>query len=268
MTASFKWNALVLNEVVSNADKSSVYSLPMPTSEWLSSTAIVQSASADIQAVTTQAIAGKSSALDKMSSIINWTSTNIKYVFHPELDAASTLRYRESTCTGYANLAAAMGRAAGIPSITLAGYLVGQPQETHWINEFYLGSDLGWRRVEPQGKLTTINEDYLMPVRIDRASEEIDWQYTKGIPLNSYPMAPVSPRTPTVTPEVLQEFLGKPDDMRSLFSRARTEWQKDFQTMISGAAISTGRIQLRNKFVEVITFEDLDSLLHNLEAEK
>lgn len=66
------------------------------------------------------------------------------------LDAVSVARRGQSSCTGHANLMTALARAAGLPTRTLAGFPVGEPLQTHYLNETWLGPEQGWRLYEPQ----------------------------------------------------------------------------------------------------------------------
>src|SRR5205814_1319741 len=93
---------------------------PTATSEWVGATATVESSDPNIMAVAALATAGSMDSSGKMAGIVSWTkqaAKHIAYLFEPELDASSALKYQKTTCTGYANLGAAMGRAAGLPSM-------------------------------------------------------------------------------------------------------------------------------------------------------
>lgn len=262
------WDVVVFTKGLhDDAERASLYQHPGENAEWLKSTAIVQSDIPEIKTITSQVTSENSTPLENMREILNWTSQNIKYKAHG-LDAASALKFRESTCTGRANLAAALGRSAGIPSVTLAGYLVGLPQETHWVNEFYLGAGLGWRRVEPSRKKAYIDEDAFISVRIDRSTDEVIWKYTKGIPLNSYPVLPIGIPIPVVTPSVLQKVSAEPKTLDDLFLRLKKEWTADFDHLLKSGRLSESRAQIRKKFKSVSSVKELESILINLEATK
>ena len=173
-----EWEGIVLTRKLDDNEKPFVYQSTNDPSLWLQPSLIAQS---EYQPITTTALdisKNAVSSLEKMLKINLWTSDNIKYFQRVEdlksLDAITVFNNKISSCTGYANLASAMGRAIHIPTRTLVNYLVGYAQQTHYINEFYLGPDLGWRRIEPQNSSPFTTEDYVISMRIATPDDEND----------------------------------------------------------------------------------------------
>lgn len=124
--------------------------------EWLSATDIVQSNIEMIaQPAQTLALEGRSPE-DLLVSLLEWKASLFEqprgFRFGPlwQVDAASVVERRRATCTGSANLMAALGRAAGLPSRVVSGFLLELPQQTHYMVEVWLGPSIGWRLFEPQ----------------------------------------------------------------------------------------------------------------------
>ncbi len=170
--------ALILEcELSADQRLADLQSEPRDPSAWLTATAIVQSDDAQIQAAAAEAISGATTDLDKLYGILSWLKNYmVGSNSGPSLDAKTTFQYRYSSCTGWANLASALGRAAGIPTRTVAGYPAwGSPLQTHYINEFYI-RDLGWCRVEPQPIATLawpyVNQSYINIVSVIQPEQE------------------------------------------------------------------------------------------------
>ncbi len=68
---------------------------------------------------------GSRSVADAVNGILSWIADNLTFdtSLSVPADAASALRHRKAYCVGYANLAVAMLRAAGIPARVAHGYL-------------------------------------------------------------------------------------------------------------------------------------------------
>jgi hypothetical protein len=121
------------------------------TAAWLRPTATVPSDDPEVRAAASEAVGTATEVRDKVAGILRWLKDHMTgSAFPVDVDARSVLRARWGSCTGWANLAAALGRAAGIPTRIVAGYPAwASPLQTHYINEFYLDG-IGWYRVEPQ----------------------------------------------------------------------------------------------------------------------
>jgi len=112
--------------------------------------------------------------MDAVVRVLNWVGSNINYacpgggqVFS---DASSTLRQRAGNCVNFANLAVALLRAAGIPSMPCNGFVADRPRSSSahaWISVLY--PDVGWVEYEssywmPTGNL--VPTTFLMPQHI------------------------------------------------------------------------------------------------------
>jgi hypothetical protein len=172
------FEALILAcEISAEARAADLESEPRDPSDWLTATMIVQSDDPQIRAAAAAAIGGATKDLGKLINILGWLKNYMTgSTAGPALDAKTAFQYRRSSCTGWANLASALGRAAGIPTRTVAGYPAwGSPLQTHYVNEFYL-KDLGWCRVEPQPITTLawpyVNQSYINIVSIIQPEQE------------------------------------------------------------------------------------------------
>lgn len=261
----FSWDVSVLT----NDDTKFSQQFIANNAEWLQSTDIVQSSDKSIQTEASSLLAPDSN-IETVTNIVSWTATHIKFgIDDSRLDALHVYEAKMAACTGYANLAAALGRSLNIPTMTLAGYLVGLKQETHWINEFYLGDKQGWLRVEPQGRIN-VDSEYFIPVRVDRISDEIIWDFLIGIPKYAYPIIPVDFERPNKNYYLVEafnaiEFTNSPDVMNKVFGRARQSWQKDFATLLNAGYISPNRQAIRYKLSKAQTLTEMDQLLTQLD---
>jgi hypothetical protein len=146
-------------------------------STWLAPTTIVQSDDPLIIKAAAEAASEAVSDQEKLIGILQWLRTNMNGTSYGDgLDARSVLRARYGSCTGWANLASALGRAAGIPTRTVAGYPAwGSPLQTHYINEFYIRGS-GWLRVEPQPikrlSWPSVNQAYMNIVSVIQPEQE------------------------------------------------------------------------------------------------
>ncbi|MBL8615938.1 MAG: transglutaminase family protein [Deltaproteobacteria bacterium] len=147
------WDAVVL---VGRREPGADSEVAPAPGEWLRATDIVQSNIELIaQPAQTLALEGRSpEAL--LVSLLQWRESLYArprgFRGRPPwwVDAASVVERRRATCTGSANLMAALGRAAGIPSRVVSGILLDTPQQTHYMVEAWLGPTIGWRLFEPQ----------------------------------------------------------------------------------------------------------------------
>jgi hypothetical protein len=282
------WDAVVLTREITDAERPAYYAEDGDPSAWLAATPVVDAAYPGI-AETAAGIASTSDpALDRMQAVIDWTSANITNTGTPlALDATSVYETRNASCTGYANLAAALGRALEVPTRTVANYYVGLRQQTHYIDEFWLGEELGWRRVEPQMTDATIPESYGVIVRLDAATDETDaamastgrWAMI-GVPLNSLVEARAG--GDRMTPDWSLDYFGDcagcdnraelqaalaadgAVSMDNVFDRARALWQADLGAYVSGG-LPEARMAIRRQALDASTISDVDAILAALE---
>lgn len=249
--AALHWDAIVLTRDVNAEERPVYYAATVDPSTWNQPTALADSSHDDIAALAVGLTAGAISELDEMKAIISWTSENIEYPTDwsavDSLDATTTLELGQSSSTGFANLATALGRAAGLPTRTVADLYVDASQRTHFMNQFYLGEDLGWRRVEPQAAVELVPEEYALTLRVVTPNDEGDaalstelWVFP-GTPLycqaqplqGAERMVPKNPEhfddcaSCDNRAELLATLSAPTDQMTLVFERARELWQRD-----------------------------------------
>jgi hypothetical protein len=84
-----------------------------------------------------------------ITSIIDWTSTNIQYQeSNPYLDASNTLINKKGNCINFTNLACALFRALGIPANFQTGNTIEYCLYHAWVGVYV--PHIGWIQVEPQ----------------------------------------------------------------------------------------------------------------------
>jgi hypothetical protein len=216
-----------------------------------------------------------------MQATINFTSS---YITNPTaltaLDATSAYQTRDGSCTAFANLASAVGRALGVPTRHLANILVGMSQDMHSISEFYLGPQLGWRRVEPQQRTPTVPEDYVLAIAtITEAHEGTDALLGRKWVM---PGAPRYEFTESVDHDELLEpvypnHFGDCDgcsnradpqatlrgDVTSVFAAARTSWQSDRVRYLAGN-LPDASMNARRAFLTARSLSDVSTILSTL----
>jgi hypothetical protein len=252
---------------------------------------VVDTAHQGLKAAALQAVQGATSADQKLQAILKWTSTHIDNDSNPfpgSLDAVTAFTTKAGSCTAYANLAAAAGRVASVPARSVANYIVGMAQQTHSINELYLGSQLGWRLVEPQTTATTVPADYAVIVRLNMPDDEgtlamsgnHGWSMP-GVPSRSlvHPVAGDTARctpgyvTPTPFPECPQcdnkafyqaPLLGPAAKTKDLFERARKLWQATLARLTAGGPDAAEQ-KLRAVALEIRDTAALEQLIQTLE---
>jgi hypothetical protein len=142
-------------------------------SEWLVATAIVQSDDPEIVKAALEATATAVTDEEKVAGLLSWLTNNMTGTEWPSsLDASAVFDARMGSCTGYANLGAALGRAVGVPSRVVAGYPAWySPLQTHYIDEFYL-EGRGWVRYEPQSTQPGVPQHYMTVVSVVHPEQE------------------------------------------------------------------------------------------------
>jgi transglutaminase-like putative cysteine protease len=282
------WDGVVLTRDISDAQRPAFYAATSDPTEWTAATPVADSSYAGIARTATVLAQDAASPLDRMSAVIQWTSSHITYetdwTGFSGFDASSTYDRGGSSCTGFANLATALGRAIGLPTRTLANYMVGTSQQTHSINEFYLGEELGWRRVEPQSSLLVLPENYALTVRLVRVTDEgsdamdppAPLDTARGIPLFTMTLGVEGSQRLRVhyadidyfddcafcdnRAEVQAALIGDAETMDVLFDKARALWRRDLAAYVRGRL--TPRIMdARRAALQATTLADVDAII-------
>jgi hypothetical protein len=175
------WRAVVLTRYVWPDQRPQVYG--GPAEDWLAPTIVADTRDDVVQDVARSIASVDAPPLVKLERLLAFTTTGLAPPegVEPRLPSdhnatgSRTLRYRKRdviSCTGFAASTTALGRALGLPTRYITGYVVGESMQTHAIAELYLGPELGWRRVEPQLDELAIAEDYLVVVRVVHPRDE------------------------------------------------------------------------------------------------
>jgi transglutaminase-like putative cysteine protease len=172
--ANVTLEAIVLETELGDAGR--LYDLARETSDpaiWLLPSEIVQSDDSGIAKAALEATASATTDEEKVEGVLIWLRRNMTGTDWPSsLDAKAVFDARMGSCTGYANLAAALGRAAGVPSRVVAGYPAWySPLQTHYIDEFYL-EGRGWVRYEPQSTQPGVPQHYMTVVSVVHPEQE------------------------------------------------------------------------------------------------
>lgn len=292
-----RWKTVVMTrEVKDPATLAQLYAAKLPAAQlaqWTAATPVVDTAYAPLQAEVKKLVAGATTDEAKMKAILGWSSAYIDISLVPQaLDAKAVYDSRAGTCTGYANLAAAAGRIAGVPTRTVANYLVGLPQQTHAIDEFYLGPALGWRLVEPQDTRAMLPADYAVVMRIVPPEDEQalsmsgnhDWS-APGVPSRTltHPIDGDLGRcsygfvSPAPFPSCSQcnnaasyqaPLLAPAGDTAQRLVRARKLWQASLGELVTSGGLPGAEQQARAAALSANGDTELESLLSALEALK
>lgn len=285
----FLWEGMVLTRTLNESERPDVYRATSDPTAWLQPTLVAQANYQPIVTTVENIIKNAPTEPDKMKEIIKWTSQNIGAGEMKSLDAAAVFDTKHATCTGFANLASAMGRASTVPTRTIANCSANfVAQQTHFINEFYLGPQLGWLRIEPQGPSTQpyVREDYGIMVRIVSPEDENNPASLHqslvypGVPYKSMMVnlndpaanmqlaskADVFPDDPSCDnrAEHWIDLRGDHDEMLKLFEEARENWQYDLHAYLTKGEISPKRQAIRAKALSIQSADDLKELLHQL----
>jgi hypothetical protein len=273
---------------VTDAEVPDVYAARSAPDRWLVSSGIAQSSDPSIAATANGLVTTGMSPLDRMMHILTWTSTSIGGGIPQGLDAKTVFDTRIASCTGYTNIAMAMGRAVGVPTRHVTNILAIGAQDMHSIDEFYLGPALGWRRVEPQGTLPRVPDDYGFIMRLVLPEDESPTPnrpspggpLMSGIPLHEFPeiesgaegITPLETFAPRFTDCSFCPSSAVPqadlrdvsaDQMKSLFASARAHWQADLTEYAAGG-LSSGKMTARRKALDAKTASDVTAILSAL----
>jgi len=160
--------------------------LPKEILPWLASTACVQVDHPEIQEKAKEIRGESTDILEIAQKTANFFETGITRGEFRSLDAVEAL-HKGGSCTSFANLAAALLRANGIPTRILAVYPTwASSLQTHYIVEFYV-SGYGWVRFEstlgkiPWQPYQDIVVAVVTPEDEDRSFEQLRWA-APGVP--------------------------------------------------------------------------------------
>ncbi len=286
-TVTLTWRSVSLVWQVPASERPGVYATIEEPSPWLQATPVADAGDPRIVAAAQFIVSQAQTPLDKMLDVIGWTSANIRYGWNGNsLDALSVFLSHQGTCTGFANLASALGRAAGVPTRAVANILVGMAQDVHSINEFYLGPSEGWRRVEPQSSAPIVADDYGLVLRLvlpddeNATADDTQSMWTaRGVPLHTLTMpvegaaqfdlpARVSPTFADCAScpnraDPQADLRGDDATMKMLFERARAAWQTDFKAYRAGGPLPP-RQDVRRQALGARTMADVQALLGEL----
>jgi transglutaminase-like putative cysteine protease len=279
---SIAWQAVVLTRELTDEERPSVFAAKRTPSDWLAASPIADATYAPIaQNAQSFKLAATASPLERLSALLQFTSsypTNLTTLM--ALDASSVWNTRDASCTGYANLASATGRALGLPTRHVTNILVGEAQQMHSITEAYLGADQGWRRVEPQGTSTRVPEDYglimTLVVPEDEGPDALadrPWALA-GVPRREFtePVTGGSRLAPTANDHFIdcvgclnradrQAFLREDATaIHDSFDRARARWASDRAAFLAGG-LDTSTMTARRHLLDARTLADIDAAL-------
>ena len=285
---TISWKAVVLTRALHASERSAVYAATDDPSTWLTATPDANFDDPAVSTVAATLASPQSSPRDRMLSVIGWTSSNIRGEKFTRLDATAAISGKAGSCTGFANAASALGRSVGVPTRALANILVGMPQQVHSINEFYLGPELGWRRVEPQSPLPSVEEDGYLALRLVLPSDESDLSFSPpadlaswfipGVPLRTlnHPLAGgarislnyLTKHFPTckecINGASVQATLhGDEAQVKTAFAQARTAWSKDLPAYLAGG-LASDRMTARRTALLATSLADVQALLASL----
>jgi hypothetical protein len=287
--ATLTWKGVALVREATTQELATLSPAKTDVNAWLASTAVVDIQDPGLAAAGLHVTQGLTSAEDKLAAVLNWTSTYVTNAGQlTALDAVSVFNTKNASCTGYANLASAAGRLGNVPTRSVANILVGMAQQTHYINEFYLGSGLGWRLVEPQSTKTVLPPDYAVVLRQILPADEgavamagnHGWSMV-GVPSKSL-IHPVAGDTSRCSfqftgafPECPQcdnkgfyqaPLVGTAAKVTSAFDRARTAWQKALNSFTGPTGPDATEQALRASALTLHDLAGVEGLLQQLEA--
>src|SRR5262249_31084304 len=156
----------------------------------------------------------------------------------------------------------------------------GAVQDMHSVDEIYLGPDLGWRRVEPQGQATTLPEDYGVVLRLVLPADEA----AAALATRPGGFSGGPPRELTrpgdggfrLQPKFAAHFDGclgcenlaeptgllrdDPTPVSVAFAHARQKWQIDLAQYAAGG-IDPARLAARRAFLDARSLADVTHIL-------
>ena len=283
------WTALVLALQVAPAALVDYYPAGERPKRWLAATEVVNWEHEGIVETAQRITAGLDDREQQLGAILEWTATEVDGGGIPlSQDAAQVYETRDAACTGFANLAAGLGRAAGLPARTVANIPTwGGPLQTHYIDELYLGPERGWRLVEPQGTAVVLDADFAIVLRITRPEDEgaeamtyDDGWSSPGVPLHSLvrPLAGAGRMTAGFDAGAFpgcdvcdnqgfhQAVLeGEGEALRAAFSEARALWLATQEAWQANGP-DPAEQELRARLAEAGSLVELEQVLAELRA--
>lgn len=272
-----RWRAVVLTRRVPSAERPTVYAADDDPARWLTPTRIADAAHPGIARTGRDLV--RDDPARTLGEVVRWASKNVssepRFLQSYSVDATTVFGGAGTSCTGYATTAAALARAAGLPTRIIAGYLPGQAQQTHFIDESWRGPEWGWLRFEPQGRLP-VGDDHVVVVRRMAPEDESmgamsgSRSAVAGVPLRAVEEATGATRrlrwrAPTDPfpdcegcdnrADVQAVLVTNPDRMRILFDRARSAWRRAFPAFLEGNPSP------RANAIALRTLDDLDAWL-------
>ncbi len=130
--------------------------LPAAVYEWLLPSGTIQSTDSKIRAMADSVVQGARTELEAVVRILSWVRDHVQYACGRDLcqpvyriDALATLEKGIGNCVCYANLALALLRAAGIPSMYVTGFVADRADSRAghaWIAAYF--PQWGWVEFE------------------------------------------------------------------------------------------------------------------------
>lgn len=175
------------NQLPDNVELPKKEELSEEVQQWLVSTLCVQVDNPEIQEKAREIRGERTNIIDIAQKTANFLETGVTRGEFRSLDAVEAL-HKGGSCTSYANLAAALLRANGIPMRILAVYPTwASSLQTHYIVEFYVFG-YGWVRFEstlgkiPWQPYQDIVVAVVTPEDEDRSFEQGRWTGGSGVP--------------------------------------------------------------------------------------
>jgi transglutaminase-like putative cysteine protease len=291
-SVTVRWDAVALTRVIPDAELPTVFAALSPPTQWLGPSEIIESTESSIASTASGFSPSGTSPLDQMLGVIGWTSSKVTYGFNPAepgLDATTAYDFLETTCTGYANLSSAMGRALTLPARHVTNIYVGMAQAMHSITEFYLGASQGWRRVEPQASYPRVPDDYGFIMRVVLPSDESPvanrnspgGELMLGIPFHEFTETVSNPDAITLPATYAPTFTdcnwcpnradpqatlrdATPDRMKAIFNSAQTAWNTTLSAYASGG-LPASEIATRQRALTATSLEDVEMIVNALQ---
>ena len=279
------WKTVVFDRYIADTERPTVYAAISDPSQWLSATPVIDASYPAIANAAATLPGHDGAPLEQMQATLDFTST---WITNPTtitgLDATTAYNTKDGSCTGFANLSAAIARSLALPARHVVNILVGDTQDMHSIDEFYLGAALGWRRAEPQTTADSVPEDYGLVVRLvlpdqDEGAAALPTRFNilGGAPLHEF-TEPVTPTT-NIQPLSPNRFVDCPEcpsradyqanlredpsAIATTFAAARTRWGTDRAKYLAGG-LDAATMTARRAFLGARSLADVQAILATL----
>lgn len=187
---SVSWTAVVLVRDVLPEERATLAEPRATPEDWLASTAVIDASAIEARQFAAPILEAHPD--DEARSVVlrDWLAARELVGEGPRSQQSTDVLISGSraNCTGSANLAAALGRALGIPTRHIGGIVTDDRLQTHSVVEMRLGAPPVWRRIEPQDG-SVVGEDYMVVMRVvsprDEAAAALDPRRigAPGVPL-------------------------------------------------------------------------------------